>query len=788
MATGSHPQQGALVGGLPYSDAYFADGGIDVDGVAPFAVTGAGEVFVCTKGAEGEGVVLAGEEYGVGTFPIAAVGWGSHGQVALAVSVVSGSGGGGSVPVIDAATGATGAAVPADAMYMGASDGTDLRGLLVDGNGYLKVNVETGTVAVTNAGLTALNSALATAGAAKPADILQVGGSDGTYLRAMSVNSSGYLQVEEYGFDHTYGAVGGAPNGNVLPAGAWDGTNLQYLTVDGSGYLEVNVKAGGSGGGAVYGPTAAGSAPANPPVLTGGTDGTDVRTFLTDTSGQQKVLVENSVAVTGTFYQSTQPISGTVTAVGDAASGSAVAGNPVLMGGSDGTDARTLLTDTGGQLKVLVENTSLAVTGTFYQATQPVSIASSVAVTGTFYQATQPVSGTVAVTNAGLTSLGSSIQAIGSAIPADVVMVGASDGTDSRALLVDGSGYLKVNVEAIGSVAVTNAGLTALNSSIQAVGSAIPADTVMVGASDGTDSRNLLVDASGYLKVNVAAGGAGGGAVYGPTAAGSAPANPPVLVAGSDATDIRTFLTDTGGRLVTTSTPSALQATAAESITSTVTSLSNTAGISGQCVAVTIKNIDTGQMAYNCSVRVRDTTNGMTGNWQSCGLLWNTAYATLFFNMPIVKGDTVIIDVIAPGSLTASKTDVTGYILLNATPTDLRPDGRGLPLHSQMVLVGYGAGAAQAFISAPPSGFRILLCGTGLNNQVATVAAAAQMNVTVNGSTSELPLTYDSGQAGANAATVWPAGFLCDPATAVTVGVGTGGTAVASATYDIVPI
>jgi hypothetical protein len=33
-----------------------------------------------------------------------------------------------------------------------------------------------------------------------------------------------------------------------------------------------------------------------------------------------------------------------------------------------------------------------AVTGAFYQATQPVSIASSVAVTGTFYQATQPVS------------------------------------------------------------------------------------------------------------------------------------------------------------------------------------------------------------------------------------------------------------------------------------------------------------------------------------------------------------------------------------------------------------
>jgi hypothetical protein len=34
------------------------------------------------------------------------------------------------------------------------------------------------------------------------------------------------------------------------------------------------------------------------------------------------------------------------------------------------------------------------VTGTFFQATQPVSVAGSVAVTGTFWQATQPVSGT----------------------------------------------------------------------------------------------------------------------------------------------------------------------------------------------------------------------------------------------------------------------------------------------------------------------------------------------------------------------------------------------------------
>lgn len=60
---------------------------------------------------------------------------------------------------------------------------------------------------------------------------------------------------------------------------------------------------------------------------------------------------QGALAVTGTFWQATQPVSGTVGVSG-----------------------------------------SVAVTGTFWQATQPVSIAGSVAVTGTFFQATQPIS------------------------------------------------------------------------------------------------------------------------------------------------------------------------------------------------------------------------------------------------------------------------------------------------------------------------------------------------------------------------------------------------------------
>lgn len=53
----------------------------------------------------------------------------------------------------------------------------------------------------------------------------------------------------------------------------------------------------------------------------------------------------------------------------------------------------------GSQVEVTNFPSSQAVTGTFWPATQPVSLSGSVAVTGTFWQATQPVSGTVAVSN-----------------------------------------------------------------------------------------------------------------------------------------------------------------------------------------------------------------------------------------------------------------------------------------------------------------------------------------------------------------------------------------------------
>lgn len=119
---------------------------------------------------------------------------------------------------------------------------------------------------------------------------------------------------------------------------------------------------------------------ANPLAVTG--------TFF---QGTQPVSISGSVPVTGTFWQATQPISATALPLPAGAATSAK--QPAL--GTAGTPSADVITvqgsASGTPLPVSVSG-SVAVTGAFYPATQPVSLASSVSVTGTFWQATQPVS------------------------------------------------------------------------------------------------------------------------------------------------------------------------------------------------------------------------------------------------------------------------------------------------------------------------------------------------------------------------------------------------------------
>ena len=75
---------------------------------------------------------------------------------------------------------------------------------------------------------------------------------------------------------------------------------------------------------------------------------------------------------------------------------------------------RALRLDASGNLYSTLTNASIAVTGTFWQTTQPVSIASmpSTPVTGTFWQATQPVTSRKAAANALSTAVSVSNSAV----------------------------------------------------------------------------------------------------------------------------------------------------------------------------------------------------------------------------------------------------------------------------------------------------------------------------------------------------------------------------------------
>jgi hypothetical protein len=186
-----------------------------------------------------------------------------------------------------------------------------------------------------------------------------------------------------------------------------------------------------------------------------------------------------------------------------------------LAGTASDGDYITLSTDADGRLYTTTEVTgSVAVTGTFWQATQPVSIASTLTVTGT--------GGTFPVTDSGGTLT----------VDAPVgtpVFVRLSDGTNAIATL-------PVSLASVPSHAVTNAGtfvvqenggaLTALqlidnivlaedaahvtgDAGIQSLAVRNDSDTSLAGTTG--DYTPLQVDSNGYLKVNIKAGAGSGG-------------------------------------------------------------------------------------------------------------------------------------------------------------------------------------------------------------------------------------------------------------------------------------
>ena len=384
-----------------------------------------------------------------------------------------------------------------------------------------------------------------TPGAATPATAIQVAGTDGTDLRTLLTDNTGQLKilVENASAIATTDKADGTP-GSAVPATALqvagtDGTDLQTLLTDTSGRQEV------------VGAAASGAAVTGNPVLVAGQDGTDARTLLTDNTGQLKVLVENgsAIAVSGTV---TAEIEGHAGGVLDAVVGAAIPANAVLIGGNEAGNIEPLLLDASGFLKVNVAagsagNAAASATGSAVPADADYLGASD----GTDLQGLLVESAThpnlrVALYNGAVEAVVdaqggvkvSGEAASGSAVTGNPVLVAGQDGTDARTLLTDNTGQLKVLVEG-GTGATVTAEIEGHAGGVldAVVGAAVPANAIQVAGSDGTDLRALLTDSSGRQEV------------VGAAASGAAVTGNPVLIGGSDGTDARTLLTDNTGQL-----------------------------------------------------------------------------------------------------------------------------------------------------------------------------------------------------------------------------------------------
>lgn len=182
-------------------------------------------------------------------------------------------------------------------------------------------------------------------------------------------------------------------SGTKLPLGltAQNTTNanaLHVAIVDGSGTQITSF-----GGGTQYTAGAAQASPVGTVAL--GYDGANVRALLTDSSGRLTLIPNSSVNVTQiggaslALGQGTKSASLPVTIASDqgvlsiqgaTANGTAVSGNPVLVGGFDGTNARDISVDTSGRVNgnlQQVAGSALALGQTTMSASLPVAIASN---------------------------------------------------------------------------------------------------------------------------------------------------------------------------------------------------------------------------------------------------------------------------------------------------------------------------------------------------------------------------------------------------------------------------
>ena len=284
-------------------------------------------------------------------------------EPSVVAAVIAGVELGVTIPTTDLADGLIGSPVPTTGILTAGVDGAgNLRAVGVSVIGALNPpNAQ--VVGGVDGGFLTRTLGVSAFGSQAPANVLQVGGTDFATgnarpipIPATGAAIPGYLVV--------VGGLDGANNSRIIPiptsgspatagmiqvGGADVGGTAHTIPVVNNGAAEGSqglVVSGADGTNARILPLAV---PNNPPPnwnnVVGGIDpGGLGRTLFVDTTGRQIV-------------------------VGAAASGGVLAGNPVLIAGSDTTDARSILTDTSGRLiaiprtSVAESNNSLATTG-----------------------------------------------------------------------------------------------------------------------------------------------------------------------------------------------------------------------------------------------------------------------------------------------------------------------------------------------------------------------------------------------------------------------------------------
>lgn len=349
---------------------------------------------------------------------------------------------------------------------------------------------------------------------------------------------------------------------------------------------------------------------------------------------------------------------GTVKVVGATASGTAVVGNPVLIGGQDGTNARTFLTDATGRL--IVDGSSV----------------------------TQPISGTVTVGNL-LVVTGNATDNTSNVITKLPVM--AAVAATSAPTWTNGN-MVPLSVDTAGNLR-TNAS----NPSVSATGSAPPASATYIGGSVTTAAPTyttgqmsaLSLTTTGALRIDgssvtqpvsgtvTANAGTGNFNVVGPTAVGGTPATNPVLFAGTDGSNTVRILrvTTVGGMTLAAdqTVGSGVPATAVQvgaSDGTNIQSLRVTTGTpTGTENALIVKNVPSGTQTISGTV----TSNQGTAN--SLANAWSTKI-TDATNGPVavkpastaaVATDPALVVAISPNNpITTTNADVTATGALGA--------------------------------------------------------------------------------------------------------------------------